>query len=41
MPRVARRKSRSEIYHVVMRGINKQITFEDDEDKARLLETLN
>ncbi|MFB6467278.1 transposase [Cytobacillus sp. Hz8] len=24
-----------------MRGINKQIIFEDDEDKARFLETLN
>lgn len=40
MPREARKKSRSGIYHIMMRGINRQIIFEDNEDKARFLETL-
>ncbi|MDW7739533.1 MAG: transposase [Bacillota bacterium] len=33
MPRGAREKSSTGIYHVVMRGINKQIIFNDDEDR--------
>ncbi|WP_075983088.1 transposase [Bacillus massilinigeriensis] len=41
MPRVARSKSKSRIYHIVMRGINKQTIFEDEEDKSRFFETLN
>lgn len=40
MPRVARKKSRSGIYHIIMRGINRQSIFEDDEDRYRFLETL-
>ncbi|RDW21346.1 transposase [Oceanobacillus arenosus] len=40
MPREPRKKSRSGIYHIMLRGINRQIIFEDDEDKRRLLETL-
>jgi putative transposase len=40
MPRRARKKSRTGIYHVVLRGINRQIIFEDDEDYQKLLETL-
>ena len=40
MPRRARRKSKTGIYHVVLRGINRQIIFEDEEDHNRLLETL-
>ncbi|MDQ0215903.1 REP element-mobilizing transposase RayT [Oikeobacillus pervagus] len=40
MPRKARRKSRSGIYHIMLRGINKQTIFEEDEDKRRFLETL-
>lgn len=32
MPRKAREKSSTGIYHVMLRGINKQIIFEDDED---------
>lgn len=40
MPRKARKKSSSGIYHIMLRGINKQLIFEDDEDKARFLETL-
>ena len=32
MPRQARRKSESGIYHVMLRGINQQQIFEDSED---------
>ena len=41
MPRVARQKSRSGIYHVMFRGINKQIIFHDDEDHMRFLGILD
>ena len=40
MPRQARRKSKTGIYHVIMRGINRQSIFEDDEDYERFIETL-
>ncbi|MCM3588875.1 transposase [Mesobacillus maritimus] len=40
MPRESRRKSDSGIYHIMLRGINKQIIFEDDMDKRRFLETI-
>ncbi|MEH7222985.1 transposase [Bacillus sp. JJ1566] len=40
LPRVARIKSRSGIYHVILRGVNKQTIFEDDEDRLRLLGVL-
>ena len=40
MPRHARQKSKTGIYHVVMRGINRQTIFEDDEDNERFLETI-
>lgn len=40
MPRVARSKSRTGIYHVMLRGINRQTIFEEDEDKRKFLETL-
>ncbi|TWH48354.1 transposase [Sporomusa sp. KB1] len=40
MPRRAREKSESGIYHLMLRGINKQNIFEDEEDKKRFLETL-
>ncbi len=40
MPRHARKKSESDIFHVMMRGINKQTIFEDDEDRERILETI-
>ncbi|RXJ00345.1 transposase [Anaerobacillus alkaliphilus] len=40
MPRKARLKSRSGIYHVMIRGINKQIIFEEEEDKRVFLVTL-
>lgn len=32
MPRKAREKSQSGIYHIIMRGINRQNIFEDEED---------
>lgn len=37
MPRQARKKSSSGIYHVMLRGINKQQIFEDDEDCEKFL----
>lgn len=40
MPRVAREKSRTGIYHVILRGINGQIIFEDEEDYLKFYETL-
>lgn len=40
MPRESRRKSRSGIYHIMLRGINRQVIFEDDEDRLRFLQTL-
>lgn len=40
MPRLARKKSATGIYHIIMRGVNRKTIFEDDEDKIRLLETL-
>lgn len=40
MPRQARKKSESGIYHIMLRGINRQQIFEDDEDRQRFLETL-
>ncbi|MBE6796955.1 MAG: transposase [Ruminococcaceae bacterium] len=40
MPRAARRKSESGIYHIILRGINKQVIFEDEEDFSKFLETL-
>jgi putative transposase len=32
MPRPARQKSKSGIYHVMLRGINRQTIFHDDKD---------
>jgi len=40
MPRSARKKSSSGIYHIALRGINKQRIFEDDEDSHYFLEKL-
>jgi len=41
MPRQARERSKSGIYHLMLRGINKQNIFEDEEDRRRILETLD
>lgn len=40
MPRQARKKSETGIYHIMIRGINRQDIFEDDEDKEKFIETL-
>jgi len=40
MPRQARRKSESGYYHIILRGIGRQILFEDDEDNERFLSTV-
>lgn len=37
MPRTARKKVESRIYHIVLRGINKQTIFYDDEDREVFL----
>ena len=40
MPRNARQKSESGIYHIMVRGINRQAIFHDDEDWQKYLETI-
>lgn len=40
MSRLARRKSATGIYHIMLRGINRQTIFESKNDKTRFLETL-
>ncbi|WP_164215837.1 transposase [Virgibacillus sp. YIM 98842] len=40
MVRRARKKSRSGIYHIIMRGVNRQTIFEEEEDRNRFLEIL-
>lgn len=40
MPRQAREKSCTRIYHIMMRGINRQTIFEDDEDRVKFIETI-
>ena len=40
MPRLAREKSSSGIYHLMLRGINRQTIFEDDEDRSKFIELL-
>lgn len=37
MSRQARQRSKSGIYHIILRGINKQVIFEDDEDREKLI----
>ena len=37
MPRQARQQSQSGIYHLILRGVNKQVIFEDDEDREKFL----
>ena len=41
MPRIARKESRSNIYHVMIRGINRQNTFEEDDDRICFMKILN
>jgi REP element-mobilizing transposase RayT len=40
MPRCKREKSKSGIYHIMVRGINRQEIFHDDEDRQRYLSIL-
>ena len=40
MSRQARKKSKTEIYHIMFRGINRQQIFEDEEDRYKFLNTL-
>jgi len=40
MPRMPRNRSRSGIYHIVMRGINRQSIFEDEEDCIKFIQTI-
>ena len=40
MPRIARERSKSGIYHVMLRGANRQEIFHDEEDCKRFLETV-
>jgi putative transposase len=37
MSRQARQRSESGIYHIIIRGINKQVIFEDDEDREKFI----
>ena len=41
MPRVSRVKSKSGIYHIMLRGINQQVIFEQSEDYEKFIEVLN
>ncbi|AOT71872.1 transposase [Geosporobacter ferrireducens] len=41
MPRQAREKSKSGVYHIMIRGANRQEIFHDEEDRSRFLELLN
>ena len=38
MPRQARKKAESDIYHIMLRGIDRQLIFEDSEDYFRFLD---
>lgn len=40
MPRTARVRSKTGIYHIILRGINRQTIFEDSEDAQKFLYTL-
>jgi putative transposase len=40
MPRTGRQKSKTGIYHIILRGINRQTIFEDEEDSKKFLQLL-
>lgn len=40
MPRAAREKSQSETYHIMLRGINQQQIFENEEDYQKFIEII-
>jgi len=41
MPRRAREKSKTGIYHMILRGMNRQTIFEEEEDAQKFLEVLD
>jgi len=41
MPRQKRQQSETGIYHVMIRGINQQVIFEDTEDNEKMIQTLS
>lgn len=41
MARTARQKAKSNTYHIMLRGVNRQSIFEDDEDNLRFLKILS
>ena len=41
MPRTARKQSESGIFHVMLRGIDRQVIFQDDEDCEKYLQCLS
>lgn len=41
MPRVSRKRSSTGIYHVMLRGNNRQTIFENDDDKNRFISTIS
>jgi REP element-mobilizing transposase RayT len=41
MVRIARKQSQTGVYHVMLRGINRQIIFEEEEDFEKFLEILS
>jgi putative transposase len=41
LPRIARERSKSGLYHIMLRGTNRQYIFHDEEDNVRFLETLD
>jgi len=41
MPRYARKRSGSKVYHVMLRGINRMPIFLDNDDRKRFLETID
>jgi len=40
MPRMGREKSETRVYHIILRGVNKQTIFEEREDGKKFLSTL-
>lgn len=40
MPRTGRKKSKTGIYHIILRGANRQTIFEDEEDAEKFLQTI-
>lgn len=41
MPRMLRIKSRTDTYHIMIRGVNKNVIFEKDEDREKFLQILS